>query len=489
MAPGRAQSHYQAHVAAGHCEEGKDLPLEVLDKTGALTDSDAEENGVLTEESVVDDLADVQEIEILSGQSVIEILTSPFKNQNDQENEKNEELLREGTTYNLLFSYAIANICELVHRAQCPNYRELNLTCPGPEMVIDSLVLGTEVCPNNTTISSATGLLTRNHGRVHPRIRCALCQARKNFNKVLLTQDLKAEPGQESCEHCLKPLWEGIRYCKDHMRSWAPETPSLCEASMVKVRDLFLKAASEQWSPKSGPMASILKKVKFDENATSDLLHIDLEFSTRSHKVYQIGISDSKGAKKLNCMPIYSKGVTTKLPSRSPWSQDFQGFVPYRMEKGQGCATDGTLNAERVAEKLGEMISKKTIFVSWGSWAFDVEYLREGLDEEEVRHKLPAKDKVCMLYHEFRLNMKDQIGEKCFKGHSFPLTLPFLFTLLFQGHDLVGMNHDALVDARQTASLQRLFLDLCKVPEKRVLFKGTLPIILPGMQSPVTNLL
>ncbi|KAJ6032015.1 Threonyl/alanyl tRNA synthetase SAD [Penicillium herquei] len=304
MAPGRAQGHYKAHVAAGHYEEGENLPLEVLDKIGSLTDSNAEENGVSTEESAVEDLANVQEIEdldqeidILTGQSVIEILTSCFKNQDDQENEKNQELLGEG-----------------------------------PGMVTDGLVLGTEVCPNNTIVSSETGLLTRNHGRVHLRIRCAICQARKHFNKVLLKYELKAEPGQKSCEHCLKPLWESTRYCKYHMGLWAPEIPSLSEASMGKLRDLFLKAASKKWSPKTGPMASILKRVNLEEHATSDLLHIDLEFSTRHHNIYQIGISDSKGAKKLNCFPIYSKGMTTNLPSRSPWSQDFQGVVPYRVK-------------------------------------------------------------------------------------------------------------------------------------------------------------
>ncbi|KAJ6032016.1 hypothetical protein N7540_002748 [Penicillium herquei] len=115
-------------------------------------------------------------------------------------------------------------------------------------------------------------------------------------------------------------------------------------------------------------------------------------------------------------------------------------------------------------------------------------HLIDWLEKEEVSHNLPADGKVCMLYHEFKTNMKERIGDKCFKGRSFPLSLPFLSTLLFPGHDLVGMNHDALADARQTAILQRLFLDLCKVPEKRVLFKGTLPIILPGMQPPVTNL-
>ncbi|KAJ5738717.1 hypothetical protein N7493_001872 [Penicillium malachiteum] len=164
-------------------------------------------------------------------------------------------------------------------------------------------------------------------------------------------------------------------------------------------------------------MARILQKVELDENATSDLLCVDTEFLTSRNRLDQVAICDSKEGKK-----------------------------------------------------LGEFVSDKTIFFVW---AFDVAYVRDWLEEEKVSHNLPANYKVCLLYPEFRANMKKWIGDKCFKGHSFPLSLPFIFALLFQGRDLVGMNHYALVDAQQTAILHRLFLDLCKVSEKRVLFKGT----------------
>ncbi|KAJ5711245.1 hypothetical protein N7488_005401 [Penicillium malachiteum] len=357
---------------------------------------------------------------------------------------------------------------------------------------MDGLVLGTELCPNATTISSETGLLARNHGRVHLRIRCAPCQARKDFNKILLTYDLRAEPDQTACENkkCFKALWEGSRYCKHHMKEWVPEMPIRREASMKKVRDLFLKAASKQWSPMGLPMTRILEKVELDENATSDLLFVDTEFSTRRHRLYQLSICDSKERKKLDCFPIYNEGQTSQARS----SLDLKG-VSYRvkgwekkMSTGQGFAIDRGFNAKMVTEKLEELVSDETIFIAWAGWALDVEYARDWLEEEEVSHHLPANEKVCLLYPEFKENVKKWIGDKCFKGHSFPLTLPFLFSLLFQGHDLVGWNHDALVDAQQTSILHRLFLDLCKPPEKRVLFKGTLPIMLPGMQPPITNL-
>lgn len=79
-----------------------------------------------------------------------------------------------------------------------------------------------------------------------------------------------------------------------------------------------------------GPMDSILERGESGENAASDLLHIDLESSTRCHRRYQIGISD------------------------------FKEFY------GKTCRD-----------------SFQEVFVAWGSWPFDVHCLRQWLDKKK----------------------------------------------------------------------------------------------------------
>lgn len=130
--------------------------------------------------------------------------------------------------------------------------------------------------------------------------------------------------------------------------------------------------------------------------------------------------------------------------------------------------------------------------MAWGASPFDVGYVREWLDTEGVDHSLPADDTVLLLYHEFKVNLSENLRSHCFKGRSFPLQLQVLFTVPYQGHDLVGLNHDALVDARQLSMLVRLFIDLCKLPNERIIFKGVLPItdhldktVICGEKSPI----
>lgn len=224
-----------------------------------------------------------------------------------------------------------------------------------------------------------------------------------------------------------------------------------------------------------------------NQNAVLDLLSIDLEFSTKRRQIYQVGISDVKGDKLLDCFPQYSGPAKDQLFSRSwsnSFSRSFKGEIPYKVKmwelnekyRGKGFALDGALKAQKVGEKLEKMIDKNKTFVTWGSSPFDVAYVREWLDTEGVDHSLPADDTVLLLYPEFKVILSEKLGNHCFKGRSFPLKLQVLFTVLYEGHDLVGLNHDALVDARQLSMLVRLFIDLCKPPNERTIFKGVLPI-------------
>jgi hypothetical protein len=139
----------------------------------------------------------------------------------------------------------------------------------------------------------------------------------------------------------------------------------------------------------------------------------------------------------------------------------------------------GILDAKGVVAKLKEYdITPDTMFVSWGSWHFDLSLLRGWLDAEGHHNMLPSNQRLFLLLKEFRANLEQTIGKDCFHGRRFPLKLPFVFPLLFgEGHDLAGRNHNALIDAQQLASMVILFVDLCKPPEERVVGNGPEAVI------------
>jgi hypothetical protein len=176
----------------------------------------------------------------------------------------------------------------------------------------------------------------------------------------------------------------------------------------------------------------------------------------------------------LDCLTRYSEGVIA--PSSSPLAVQISYQLKQFEKKVRALPShDGTLDAKRVVGKLREIgISKQTIFLSWATWCFDLSHLREWLEAEGFHDVLPGNENVCLLLLEFRENVKRVLGRTCYRGRSFPLSLPVLFLLLFgEDHELSGRNHHALLDAQQLALMAKLFIDLCKPPDKRVFWQGS----------------
>ena len=384
----------------------------------------------------------------------------------------------------------IANSWKLALASQIPKYRDLNLKCPGPGIVLENLVQGTDTCPAEATVTSEDGILYSDRTRrlIGVKIRCLECQMQHSYDLALANYCIKAKPDQKVCgiENCFDVLFRRTQLCQYHFSQWIPGR--LGEAGMEKARALFIEAASVQWKAEEGSvMAKILNEENADGSFDSQLLTIDLEFSTRTHQVYQIGICGRGGEKKLDCFTDYSEEAIKNLPSSALYRPMFQGQTPVKlarweaiMSKGRGVPTDGTLRVQEVGDRLDSMLSKPTTFVTWGAWAFDVAHVRSWLDGDNVAHKLPQNDKVLLLYQEYAKCLNGILGRDCYYGSQFPLSLELTFRLLFAGHELEGKNHNALVDARQTDLLLELLIDLCKPKHKRVMFKGELPITIPG---------
>ncbi|KAJ6083947.1 hypothetical protein N7486_010747 [Penicillium sp. IBT 16267x] len=251
----------------------------------------------------------------------------------------------------------------------------------------------------------------------------------------------------------------------------------LTEADIEELRDLFVKAASQQWLPMTEIAAKATKRMHTNggtDITASEIANIDLEFGF-SKRVLQIGLADLKGDNVLNYHTTYSKGVAASLPKRlvPPTRQQLR----YEKMVRDSISQDGTLSADQVVGKLRENgISQNTIFLSWATWCFDVSHLRDWLEAEGFHFVLPGNENVCLILLEFRRNLGKFLGKACFRGRCFPLTLPVVFPVLV-GVDqpLAWRNHHALVDAKQLVLMVKLYVDLCRSPDERV-FWPTLDI-------------
>ncbi|KAJ6126755.1 hypothetical protein N7523_002367 [Penicillium sp. IBT 18751x] len=249
------------------------------------------------------------------------------------------------------------------------------------------------------------------------------------------------------------------------------------QSAMNELRKLFEEAASEQWFPAAKITAEVIKVMESDGKANipaSEMVNIDLKADIFSREVLQIGLADLEGAKVLDCLTKYGEAIiapsSSHLIAPATWRQ-----MMYKKKVRAFFTHDGTLDAKGVVRSVREIgISKRTIFLSWASWCFDLSLLRDWLEAEGFHNVLPGDQNVCLLFHEFRENVKRVLGTKCYQGRAFPLRLAVLFPLLFgENHELSGRNHHALVDAQRLSLLAKVFIDLCKPPDKRVFWQGS----------------
>lgn len=375
----------------------------------------------------------------------------------------------------------VINPCNLEARPE----RLLNygLKCPGPRRVVNGLVIGEQVCPHGVTLSLETGVFWKPSGqdKIYLKTRCGTCNGRFMFNEFLRTHFLERDAAQIQCSHneCFNPTWEGTKFCQDHFYCWRPDVLDLIGDDIEELRYLFKKAAdSQQWSPMTEITAKAIKRIQKNGEAdipASRIVNIDLEFGPSTRKVLQIGLTNMREDRVLDCLTTYSKGITASPSNRSVPPSRAQ--IRYEEMVRNFFSHDGTLGSNEVVEKLRESgISQNTIFMSWASWCFDLSYLRDWLEAEGFHGVLPGDENVCLILMDFRRGLEKYLGTTCFRGRRFPLSLPLVFPLLFGlDHPLSGKNHHALVDAKQLTLMVKLYVDLCRPRDERV-FWPTLDI-------------
>ena len=122
------------------------------------------------------------------------------------------------------------------------------------------------------------------------------------------------------------------------------------------------------------------------------------------------------------------------------------------------------MDVHQVAAKLKEIcINQNTIFLTWHTSTKDLQLLRRFLHLANYTDILPP-DKHCIpLVPIFRLTLPDTIKDSANGGSRlFPLALEVVSPVIFPLHNLIGLNHQALVDCQQTRLVLQAAIDLTK---------------------------
>ena len=107
-------------------------------------------------------------------------------------------------------------------------------------------------------------------------------------------------------------------------------------------------------------------------------------------------------------------------------------------------------------------VSQKSIILVWHVNRFDLTILRELLESNGYTDILPPQENCIPLIKHYRASLppRDKTGRVLTSG------LDQLFPLLFLGHQLVGMNHNAVPDI-EMLWLMVLLLQLQNPPARR----------------------
>jgi hypothetical protein len=139
----------------------------------------------------------------------------------------------------------------------------------------------------------------------------------------------------------------------------------------------------------------------------------------------------------------------------------FLSFMSIRKEKGVYSSRReiSHMNVDEVASKIQEVgITQDTVILVYGSHSLDLVILREFLESGGYLNLLPP-DKNCIpMVNILRPNLNDRLPG----GKMFPLKLEMLFPIMFPRHSLVGLNHQALPDCRQTRLVCMAYEELCR---------------------------
>jgi hypothetical protein len=313
-----------------------------------------------------------------------------------------------------------------------------------------------EQCPRKAIISFETAHLVHlpNTSYTNLSSRCTSCHNYFEITKRLIKNGLWAGGRVVQCEHkdCFQQGWHGATRCQGHIfeeiRQVSRQGPDGLRARL---------SDSKQWTYQSDAFEKVL--------AGKDAYLLDLEFSSISRKVFEVGLCDYHPGEVLvdaridhDCPDeeLYEPSGLGKLKPGATYSYQLQ--LSKRFGRGVYGKDRHLRDVHYVATQIRESgITPDSILFVWHTNYFDLTLLVEWLAENGYHNLLPPRENCIRMVNLYRENL----GEGC------SLKLDLVFPMIFEGHALVGQNHRAVSDCQQLRLMVQLFEQLCKPASER----------------------
>jgi hypothetical protein len=367
--------------------------------------------------------------------------------------------------------FLLEQIINIPTRAEHPDRRHelLELRCLGPAPVVDLMV--SKVCPHSAILNYDTTQVKvrRKANQTYLPKRCFSCQAEHTFLVGVKRYGLLAEEGDEHCSHngCVKPLFHGTKFCEAHFYAWQPTVGLEGSEEFVELERRLKCAIAVKWkaSPEMEKVLRLFDSIRAGDTLPSKLMFLDLEFNTKTKRVYEVGMCDANGVITMDCLTKYSPDVQKSLSANPDRQNAYIDQLIQNSVRNHNCR-HGRMTARQIADELEEQgVTEDTLVVTWHLHAADLSALREWLEAEGHPGIMPQDAKCIPVIRHFRPNLALAMSKD---GKPFSLSLPIIFPVLMgTRHYLSGRNHHAAVDAQQLRYMVEAFGELCKKPKDR----------------------
>ena len=251
------------------------------------------------------------------------------------------------------------------------------------------------------------------------------------------------------------------------------------------LRAILAESAETPWRlDKSELFSKMLRysdQVKSGEKPEQQVICLDLEYASHTGEVFEIGVVDYFSGEVICDVKVKQSRHGTDLGQTMPgiWTGSPSPNQPidFKSYNKVFCLNAGTspiLDVHQIADLLRSDITPETIVLVWAVGRQDLRLPRSLMARVGYRD-LPPDENCIPMITLVRRELRDRKLSKKWLPHKsaeetmgrFPLSLPVIFPLIFVGHELVGRNHRAVVDAMQLRLMVQYLENNCGSPEDR----------------------
>lgn len=217
----------------------------------------------------------------------------------------------------------------------------------------------------------------------------------------------------------------------------------------------------------------LLQRIRDGREAEGSLLTLDTEFISFTRRVLEVAVGEVHSGKILIDVRVDHQCSTEellKMPDGRPMGLKEQRISFQSLRQVYGSTDSEKCSGKKTAREIAEMlksagVSQKSIILVWHVNRSDLTILRELLESKGYTDILPPQENCIPMIKHYRAGLTPR--DKTSRG--FTSILDQLFALLFPGHQLVGMNHNAVPDIEMLRLMVLLLVQLQNPPAKREL--------------------